>query len=200
MTMTSVVVSVPIRSGYVDTLPWTLPDTGAVIEIDRLVLHTLPPALVALLVAGDLDAARATAPPYEITQETFVGDAHVLQLRHAQLMEDPLEEPWLYRVAVLRGTRQVIGRAGFHAPPDAEGIVEIGYSVAPAFRRQGFALEMARGLIAWAAEQGAKVCLASVRPDNTASLATISRLGFVKTGEQMDDIDGLEWVHSLMLE
>jgi RimJ/RimL family protein N-acetyltransferase len=156
--------------------------------------------MVAFLAAGDLEAARATAPPYEITPETFAGDAHVLAMRHAQLTADPLEEPWLYRVAVLRGRRQVIGRAGFHAPPDALGMVEIGYSVAPAFRKQGFALEMARGLIAWGAAHGARVCLASARPDNTASLATIARLGFVKTGEQLDDIDGLEWVHALTLD
>jgi RimJ/RimL family protein N-acetyltransferase len=171
-----------------------------VIETDRLVLHSLPPALVALLAAGDLDAARATAPPYEVTLETFADDAHVLGMRHAQLTADPREEPWLYRVAVLRGTRQIVGRAGFHAPPDADGMVEIGYSVAPAFRRRGFALEMARGLMAWGAAHGATVCLASVRPDNAASLATISRLGFVKIGEQLDEIDGLEWVHSLTLE
>ncbi len=169
------------------------------IETDRLVLHTLPPALVALLVAGDLEAARATDPPYEITDRTFAADAHVLGLRHAQLTADPTEEPWLYRVAVLRGTRQVIGRAGFHAPPDADGVVEIGYSVAPAFRRQGYAVELVRGLTAWAGARGARVCLASVRPDNAASLATVRRLGFVRTGEQIDEIDGLEWVHSLTL-
>jgi ribosomal-protein-alanine N-acetyltransferase len=123
----------------------------------------------------------------------------VLAQRHAQLTADPSEEPWLYRVAVLRGTRQVVGRAGFHAPPDADGMVEIGYSVAPAYRRQGFAVEMARGLIAWGAANGARLCVASVRPDNAGSLATIARLGFVRTGEQLDEIDGLEWVHELPL-
>lgn len=169
------------------------------IETDRLMLHTLPPTLLALLVDGDLAGARATDPPYEITDETFVGDAHVLAMRLGQLAADPAEEPWLYRVAVRKGTRQVIGRAGFHAPPDAEGMVEIGYSVAPDFRRQGFATEMARGLMAWGAAQGATRCLASVRPDNVASLATIDKLGFVKIGEQMDEIDGLEWVHRLNL-
>ena len=53
--------------------------------------------------------------------------------------------------------------------------------------------------MAWGAAQGATRCLASVRPDNVASLATIDKLGFVKIGEQMDEIDGLEWVHRLNL-
>jgi len=30
-------------------------------------------------------------------------------------------------------------------------------------------------------------------------LATIARLGFHRTGEQMDEVDGLEWVHALRL-
>jgi ribosomal-protein-alanine N-acetyltransferase len=170
-----------------------------VIETERLTLHTLSPALVARLVEGDLVGARALAPPYDIAAETFAGSEHVLGLRHAQLTADPSEEPWLYRAAVLRGTRQVVARIGFHAPPDAEGVVEVGYSVAEPWRRQGIALEMNRGMLAWAVSQGAVACLASVSPDNAASLATVTRLGFVKVGEQLDEIDGLEWVHRLDL-
>jgi len=170
-----------------------------VIVTERLVMHTLPPALVSLLAAGDWEAARATDPPYDISDETFSDDEHVLLMRQAQLADDPDEEPWLMRVAVLKGTRQVVGRAGFHQPPDAAGVVEIGYSVTPRFRRQGFAVEMAEALIAWAASRGCTACLASVRPDNAPSLATIAKLGFVKVGEQMDEIDGLEWVHRLEL-
>jgi ribosomal-protein-alanine N-acetyltransferase len=179
--------------------PPTSPDTGRVIETPRLTLHPLSPALLALLVAGDIDGARATDPPYAITETTFAGDDHVLRLRLAQVTRDPTEEPWLYRVAVLKGTREVVGRAGFHAPPDAEGVVEIGYSTAPEHRRRGYALEMTTALLAWGTAHGATRCLASVRPDNEASLAMIAKLGFVKVGEQMDEIDGLEWVHSLTL-
>ena len=137
--------------------------------------------------------------PFPIEDDTFEADEHVLGLRHGQLTADPTEEPWLYRAAVLRETGRVVGRVGFHAPPDADGAVEIGYSVAPAHRRQGLATEMAVGLIGWGASQGARTCIASVRPDNAPSLALIRRLGFVRTGEQMDEIDGLEWVFELGL-
>ena len=170
-----------------------------VIETERLVLHSLPPELVTLLAARDWETARATGPAYDILEETFSDDEHVLLRRNAQLANDPGEEPWLMRVAVLKGTRQVIGRVGFHAPPDAEGVVEIGYSVSPRFRRQGFAVEMSEALMSWAASQGCSACLASVRPDNEASLSTIAKLGFVKVGEQIDEVDGLEWVHRLEL-
>jgi RimJ/RimL family protein N-acetyltransferase len=166
-----------------------------VIETARLRLHPLSPSLVALLVERRWDAARATRPPFEITDQTFSDDAHVLALRHAQLTADPTEEPWLYRVAVLEGTRTGIGRVGFHAPPDADGMVEIGYRVLERFRRRGFAVEMAMALMSWAAAQGATHCLASVRPDNVASLGTIAKMGFTKVGEHIDEIDGLEWIH-----
>jgi ribosomal-protein-alanine N-acetyltransferase len=166
---------------------------------ERLELHSLSPAIVAALIHGDLNTARALAPQYEITERTFSGDAHVLRLRNEQLIADPSEEPWLYRAAVLRSSREVVGRVGFHSSPNADGTVEIGYATAPKHRRRGFALEMARGLLKWGAERGARRCLASVRPDNEASLTTIAHLGFVCIGEQIDEIDGLEWVHALDL-
>jgi RimJ/RimL family protein N-acetyltransferase len=169
------------------------------VSTPRLDLVPLPPPLVAALVAKDLETARRLAP-FPIEGTTFDGDEHVLGLRHAQLTADPTEEPWLYRAAVLRETGRVVGRIGFHAPPDQAGAVEIGYSVAPSYRRQGLATEMAVGLIRWGAEQGATACIASVRPDNAPSLAIIRRLGFQRTGEQIDQIDGLEWVFALPLK
>ena len=170
-----------------------------IVSTPRLDLVSLSPPLVAALVAKDLDAARSLGS-FRIEDDTFAGDEYVLGLRHQQLLRDPTEEPWLFRAGVQRETGLVVGKVGFHAPPDAEGAVEIGYRVAPAYRLRGFAFEMARGLLAWAAEQGACTCIASVRPDNAPSLCIIERLGFVRTGEQIDEIDGLEWVFTRSLK
>lgn len=168
------------------------------VSTPRLELVALPLPLLEALVAGDLARAAALAS-YPIQAGTFAGDVHVLRLRRDQLRADPTLEPWLLRAAVLRSTGDVVGRGGFHAAPDAQGVVEIGYSVLPAYRRRGYATEIASGLIGWARGKGALRCLASVSPDNAASLATIARLGFVHTGEQVDDVDGLELVHALEL-
>ena len=169
-----------------------------IVSTARLDLHPLPLPLVDALRAGDLRAARALAP-YDITAETFAEDDHVLGLRQAQLRADPGELPWLYRAAVRRGTHEVVARAGFHAPPDPDGTVEIGYRVHPAWRRQGLATELAAGLVDWAAQRGAVRCLASTAPSNLASQAVLARLGFVRAGEAMDEVDGLEWVFALDL-
>jgi ribosomal-protein-alanine N-acetyltransferase len=169
-----------------------------IVSTERLDLHPLAlPVIDALL---DRDPARAQAlVPYELTARTFAEDDYVLALRQAQLRADPTELPWLYRAAVLRGTREVVARGGFHAPPDPEGTVEIGYRVAPAWRHRGLATEIAAGLIGWARGRGAARCLASTAPGNLASQAVLARLGFVRTGEAMDEVDGLEWVFTLEL-
>jgi RimJ/RimL family protein N-acetyltransferase len=77
------------------------------------------------------------------------------------------------------------------------GRAEIGYTVLPAYRGQGLATEAAAGLVEWAWEQGERTVFASVAPTNPASLAVVRKLGFVQTGSQIDDIDGLELVFEL---
>lgn len=169
-----------------------------ILSTERLDLHPLPLPLIEALLVEDLASARALAP-YPVDERTFAGDGYVLELRRRQLRADPHELPWLYRAAVHRRTGQVVARAGFHAPPDAAGAVEIGYRVHPDWRRQGLATEIGRGLLDWAAGQGAVRCLASTAPGNAASQAVLARLGFARTGEAMDEVDGLEWVYELAL-
>lgn len=124
-----------------------------------------------------------------------------LQFRIADLTEDASAQPWLGRAIVLTepdGTRRIIGSAGFHSPPDADGRVEVGYRVEPAYRRQGVATEVVRALFDWAArEHGVTRFRAAVAPDNVASLAIVGRLGFRQTGVQIDDMDGEELVFEL---
>ena len=96
---------------------------------------------------------------------------------------------------VLRGKAEVVGDIGFHGPPDAEGMVEIGYSVAEPWRRRGFATEAALALSAWAARQpGVRRLRASVAPDNVASLRVAAQLGLTEVGRQIDEEDGEEIV------
>jgi [ribosomal protein S5]-alanine N-acetyltransferase len=157
-------------------------------------------AFMRLLLARDVDGAAAeigAAVPAGLADQldTF------LQFRIADLEVDESAQPWLGRAIVLSeadGSRRIIGTAGFHAPPDAEGRVEIGYRVVPAHRRQGVATEVVRALFDWAArEHGVQRFRASVSPLNMPSLAIVRRLGFRQVGVQIDDIDGKELVFEL---
>ena len=125
----------------------------------------------------------------------FLADSgSLVRWRLQQLEADPGEEPWLLRAIVLRETAEAVGYVNFHAPPDARGMVEMGYTVLPSQRRNGYATEAANGMWDWAAESGAGILRAAISPDNEPSLALVRRAGFVEVGEQIDEIDGLELI------
>jgi RimJ/RimL family protein N-acetyltransferase len=153
----------------------------------------LPPAALAALIAGDLPAASVAAgqqlSPY------LVAERWLWEIRLAQIGRDPAAAEWIARAAVAEPDGVVVGHAGFHGPPDAEGRVEVAYSVDPAYRRRGYAKAMLAELLRRAREEpGVRIVRASIAPDNVGSLATIAGFGFVKVGEQWDEEDGLELV------
>ncbi len=131
-----------------------------------------------------------------LTEYFVTNDARRLwRLRVDQVAADPGTARWIARAVVAEPDDVVIGYAGFHGPPDAAGMVEISYSVAPDFRRQGYARAMLAGLLHRAAVEPAVTTVrATIRPDNAASLATISGFAFVEVGEQWDEEDGREFI------
>ena len=123
-------------------------------------------------------------------------DSRFLELRLKQMNEDPQSQQWLVRAMVSRQEvlRPMIGHIGFHGPPQ-DGILEMGYTVFENHRRQGYAEEAIHGMMRWAhAEHGIGRFRVSVSPENAPSLALAAKLGFGRTGEQMDPEDGLEYV------
>jgi RimJ/RimL family protein N-acetyltransferase len=127
-------------------------------------------------------------------------DRPVLRRRREQIIEDPDSQKWLLRAMVLRQHRRLVGHIGFHGPPRTVGRAELGYSVMPEDRRQGYASEAARAMMAWAArEHGVSSFFVAISPDNQPSLALAAKLGFTRVGEQIDDEDGLECVFELVL-
>jgi ribosomal-protein-alanine N-acetyltransferase len=145
------------------------------------------------------DPAREPVPlPYADPYDVLHPDRSPLRFRVAQVGADPSVNPWLLRLGVERGTGTIVGLVNFHAPPDEHGMVEIGYSVLPAFRGLGFAREMATTMWSYAADHPAvRVLRATVSPGNEASLAIIRGAGLVHVGEQDDPEDGLELVFEI---
>lgn len=170
-----------------------------VLVTDRLELATMTAPVLAALVGHDLDAVAAY---YDAVVPPGWMDGHddVAGLWLARVRERPEEAGYLAR-AMLRtaAPRTVVGHCGFHLPPDDRAMVEIGYTVEPAFRRQGFAEEAVRALARAAFAAGAKVLRASVAPDNAASLALVEKLGLDRVGTQWDDVDGEEHVFEVGL-
>ncbi|MBP2707783.1 GNAT family N-acetyltransferase [Microbispora sp. RL4-1S] len=151
-------------------------------------------AMAALL---DDDLAQASAEAgVELTDYFLTDQAKwVWRYRINQLTSNPGSAGWLTRAVVAEPEGVVVGYAGFHGPPDETGMVEIGYSVAPSHRRQGYARTILTELMRRAAaESGVRTARVTISPENTASLATISGFGFVEVGEQWDEVDGLELI------
>jgi RimJ/RimL family protein N-acetyltransferase len=146
------------------------------------------------LIAGDLSAASAAAG-IALT-DFMVSEGWLWRVRLKQIDDDPASAEWIARAAVAEPDQVVVGHAGFHGPPDEDGTVEVAYSVDPAHRRRGYAKAMLAALLARAdADPQVRAVRASIRPDNTGSLATIAGFGFRKIGEQWDPEDGLENVY-----
>lgn len=121
---------------------------------------------------------------------------------------DPSYASWGLRGIGLKSSREMVGYIGFHTSPDAEYLkkfaphaIEFGYTVFFNYRRQGFALEAAAGLMNWAKKQyPLENFILSVSPTNSASTAMVKKLNFEPIGEQIDEVDGLEIVYRLPVE
>lgn len=135
---------------------------------------------------------------YDDPDDVLHPDESPLHWRVPMVREDPSVNPWLIRIAVERATATIVGQVNFHAPPDEHGMIEIGYSVLPRFRGQGYATEIAHIMWSYAAHHpDVRVLRANVRPDNEPSRRIIEGAGFVKVDEEIDPEDGLEYVYEL---
>ncbi len=153
------------------------------------------------LLSGDLAGASAAAG-VRLT-DYFIADSSIWlwRIRVDQIRRDPTSADWVARAVVDDDTGVVVGHAGFHGPPDDTGMVEVGYSVDPRYRRRGHAREMLAALIDRAkTEPQVRGVRAAISPDNVGSLATVAGFGFSQVGEQWDDEDGLELVFELFVD
>ncbi len=173
------------------------------VQTPRLDLVALTPPFYALCLAGARDAAA------EYLGATIAADwweeQSIMAFWLQTLHDDPSVQPWLARAMVRRADQVMIGHIGCHGHPGmahlepfAPGGVELGYRVFPTYRRHGYATEALHALITWAAvAQRVPGFVLSIVPDNVASQAVARRLGFVKVGSHIDEVDGLEEVFAL---
>lgn len=185
----------PIASG---TLPSV--DEDLTIRSERLDLPLLSLAQLEHLAAGD--ASDVSEDLGAVLSDAWAEEVRWLAARRAQQIRlHPTDAPWLLRPILLRtadGRPPAIGYLNFHGAPDERGMVEIGYTLLPGARGHGYAIEAVRAAMDWATRvHGIRRFRASVAPDNERSLNLIGKLGFVQTGDQWDDEDGLELVFEL---
>ncbi|MGI3784715.1 MAG: GNAT family N-acetyltransferase [Janthinobacterium lividum] len=147
-------------------------------------LERIPVTTAEALVDGTL--ARPASWHPEFPADGTLRAAHMLTATYAALELDPEHSPWWFFAVVVDGV--VVGDAGYHGPPPAEGPaeVEIGYQVVPSYRGRGVATRTCALLIEHAWRNGAELVRAEVEPDNLygdASRAVLRANGFRPTGQ-----------------
>ena len=109
----------------------------------------------------------------------------------AQLRQATAPDPWKFGFAIVHTAETlVIGMCGFTEPPNSDGMVEIAYSIAPAYQGRGYATEAAETLVGFAINSGrvTKVCAYTLLETN-ASTRVLEKCGFRKVGE-ITDLEG----------
>ena len=167
-------MNIEVRSNRLDLVPMTL-------------------ELMETLLLGDRESAQRMVG-YRIPADWPHGFESVLRFRIAIARTQPETLPLLLRAMVLRADPEVVvGRIGFHGPPDDAGMLEIGYEVFPSYRRRGYAREAVQAMLRWARHDPAvRRFRASVSPDNLPSRRLVTGLGFIEEGTQWDEEDGEE--------
>ncbi|WP_292698497.1 GNAT family N-acetyltransferase [Microbacterium sp. 69-10] len=155
----------------------------------------MPESVLDALATGE---TASLALPYASSYLQGPDCVWLWRIRSAQIKETPGDAAWITRLIIDPEIDMPVGLAGFHAAPDAAGMVEVSYQVAPEFRRRGYARRSLDALLAVAGrEPGVKAVRATISPDNAASLALISSYGFVEHGEQWDEEDGREIIFEI---
>ncbi len=148
------------------------------LRTSRLVLRYLTPADAEALFAyrsePAVSAMQGWMPASRAAADVFVGSVADVPFARRSMWS---------QLGIVEGRNDVlIGDVGVHV--DASGdVAEIGYTIAPAFQRRGYATEAMRALLGeLEGAYGIRRFIARTDPRNVASIALLARLGFGEEG------------------
>jgi RimJ/RimL family protein N-acetyltransferase len=165
------------------------------LETPRLLLTPWSPQqLVALIERPEHFEELTGLPAADGLRDFFVSD-DVSPTWLEALRAASTADPWRHGFFVVdRDEQRVIGSAGFKAPPDASGTVEIAYGIVPSSEGNGYATEAASALVDFALnEASVKLVCAHTLPVANASTRVLLKCGFRHVGSVVDPEDGLVW-------
>ncbi|RMF76517.1 MAG: N-acetyltransferase [Chloroflexi bacterium] len=107
-----------------------------------------------------------------------------------QLAKDKMLLGWGLWLMVHRADNVIIGDVGFKGRPGKDGTIDIGYSIVPSYRRQGYTIEAASRLMAWALQQPrVRRVTARCLQNNFGSIRVLEKLGMRRVSHEA------EWVY-----
>jgi GNAT superfamily N-acetyltransferase len=115
-------------------------------------------------------------------------DALPILLDAARAGADPRWGPQLF----FDSDGALVGNGGWKGPPN-DGVVELGYAVAPSRQRRGIATTVVRELLARARRADVRQVCAHTLAEENASTKVLRRCGFARTAELDDPDEGPGW-------
>lgn len=168
------------------------------IQTTRLDLHAIQPREYDLLAVDRDDPKLWIDRGFSNPHKHLVTDPGPLPYRIPRIQAEPGLAKYLLRLIVLRDRAEIIGSVGFHAGPDAAGMIEIGIGIEPEFQGQGYAQEALRGMWDWVVcAELVNTFRYTVSPENEPSQAIIKKFGFHLLGQQIDEEDGPEDIYEM---
>jgi len=170
------------------------------IATDRLRLISMTVECLRAIHDGNIGSAEAEGG-FAIARNCSLSGKAWVEHRLEMIERDPGQHPWMYRAIVRKSDKVMVGYISFHhKAPDPDLLehskcgVELGYTIEPQYRRQGYAKESALAMMEWAYRHKVGDFFLSISPDNIPSLKLAESMGFGKIGERMDEIDGIEYL------
>jgi ribosomal-protein-alanine N-acetyltransferase len=106
---------------------------------------------------------------------------------------DPESTRWGMRLFVLDAPRVLVGWGGFKGPP-RDGVVELGYAIAPDWERRGIATAAVGELLREAyAAPGVRSVIAHTLPETGPSVRVLGKAGFQYESAVVSDGVGTTW-------
>jgi ribosomal-protein-alanine N-acetyltransferase len=159
---------------------------------DRLELRRSTPEQLRALIAGPAEFTRQFGLPVAEGYNEF---PEALNYALGKMAITGLAASWWSPfLVVYPESPAVIGLCGFKGPAAADGMIELGYGIAPAFRGRGLATEAAAALV-----NEARRCVRLARviahtlPETNASARVLLKLGFFRAANVNDPEDGVIW-------
>lgn len=145
--------------------------------------------LTAALVGGDpLGALLGVS-----VADDWAGFPEALPVLRASYADDPKEHPWGALFFIEPHARVLVGLGGFKGPP-SDGVVEIGYAIAPAFQGQGLATDAVAQMVRRAFEDATvRAVDAHTLGQANPSTRVLEKSGFRRIGEADDPDAGVIW-------
>jgi ribosomal-protein-alanine N-acetyltransferase len=117
-----------------------------------------------------------------------------MQFGYEYLKVSPDACGWWTYLFIHAKDKALIGNGGFVGLPDENGKVEIGYSIAPAYRNRGLATEAAQGFVTYAFSMPQiKMVDAHTLSEINPSTRVLEKIGMTKIGTAVDADEGEVW-------